>query len=33
MKLSKTQLSKILQSSGILDGLLGPLMKVSFPLM
>ena len=30
-KLSKTQLSKIIQSGGFLGGLLGPLLKTDFP--
>ena len=33
MKLSKTQLSKIIQSEGFLDRLLGPLLKTGLPLM
>ena len=33
IKLSKTQLSKIVQSAGFLGRLLGPLMKVGLPLM
>ena len=32
IKLSKTQLSKMIQSGGFLDKLLGPLMKVAMPL-
>ena len=33
IKFSKTQLSKIIHSSGFFGRLLGPLMKVSLPLM
>ena len=33
VKLSKTQLSKMMQSGGFLDRLLGPLLKTGFPLM
>ena len=33
VKLSKTQLSKMMQSGGFLDKLLGPLLKTGFPLM
>ena len=33
IKLSKTQLSKIIQSGGFLDRLLGPLLKTGLPLM
>ena len=33
IKLSKTQLSKIVQSGGILGRLLGPLLKAGLPLM
>ena len=32
IKLSKTQLSKMIQSGGFLGKLLGPLMKVAMPL-
>ena len=32
IKLSKTQLSKMIQSGGFLSKLLGPLMKVAMPL-
>ena len=33
IKLSKTQLSKMIQSGGFIDGLLGPLLKTGLPLM
>ena len=33
IKLSKTQLSKMIQSGGFLGGLLGPLLKTGLPLM
>ena len=33
VKLSKTQLSKIIQSRGFLDRLLGPLLKTGLPLV
>ena len=33
VKLSKTQLSKMMQPGGFLDRLLGPLLKTGFPLM
>ena len=33
IKLSKTQLHKIVQSGGFLDILLGPLLKTGLPLM
>ena len=33
IKLSKTQLSKMIQSGGFLDRLLGPLLKTGLPLM
>ena len=33
IKLSKTQLHKIVQSGGFLDTLLGPLLKTGLPLM
>ena len=33
IKLSKTQLSKIIQSGGLLGRLLGPLLKTGLPLM
>ena len=33
MKLSKTQLSKMILSRGFLDRLLGPLLKTGLPLM
>ena len=33
MKLSKTQLSKMMQSGGFLGRLLGPLLKTGLPLM
>ena len=33
IKLSKTQLSKMIQSGGILGKLLGPLLKTGVPLM
>ena len=33
IKLSKTQLHKIWQSRGFLDGILGPLLKTGLPLM
>ena len=33
IKLSKTQLSKITQSGGFLDRLLGPLLRTGLPLM
>ena len=33
IKLSKTQLSKIIQSSGFLGRLLGPLLKTGLPLI
>ena len=33
IKLSKTQLSKTIQSGGFLGGLLGPLLKIGLPLM
>ena len=33
VKLSKTQLSKMMQSGGFPDRLLGPLLKIGFPLM
>ena len=33
IKLSKTQLSKTIQSGGFLGGLLGPLLKTGLPLM
>ena len=33
IKLSKTQLSKIIQSGGFLGRLLGPLLKTGFPLI
>ena len=33
IKLSKTQLSKIVQSGGFLGSLLGPLLKIGLPLM
>ena len=33
IKLSKTQLSKMIQSGGFLDKLLGPLLKTGLPLM
>ena len=33
IKLSKTQLSKIMQSGGFLGRLLGPLLKTGLPLM
>ena len=32
-KLSKTQISKMIQSGGFLGGLLGPLLKTRLPLM
>ena len=32
-KLSKTQLSKMMQSGGLLDRLLGPLLRTGLPLM
>ena len=33
MKLSKTQISEMIQSGGFLDRLLGPLIKTGFPLI
>ena len=33
MKLSKTQISKMIQSGGFLGRLLGPLLKTGLPLM
>ena len=33
IKLSKTQLSKVIQSEGFFGRLLGPLLKTGFPLM
>ena len=33
IKLSKTQLSKMIQSGGFLDRLLGPLLRTGLPLM
>ena len=33
IKLSKTQLSKMIQSGGFLDRLLGPLLKIGLPLL
>ena len=33
IKLSKSQLSKIIQSGGFLDRLIGPLLKLGLPLM
>ena len=33
IKLSKTQLSKMIQSEGFFDRLLGPLLKTKFPWM
>ena len=33
IKLSKTQLSKMIQSGGFLDGFLGPLLRTGLPLM
>ena len=33
MKLSKAQISKIIQYGGFLDKLLGPLLKTGFPLL
>ena len=33
IKLSKTQLSKMMQSGGFLSGLLGPLLKTGLPLL
>ena len=33
IKLSKTQLSKMIQSGGFFGGLLGPLLKTALPLM
>ena len=33
IKLSKTQLSKVIQSGGFLGGLLGPLLKTGLPLI
>ena len=33
IKLSKTQLSKMIQSGGFLGGLLGPLLKTGLPLI
>ena len=33
IKLSKTQISKMIQSGGFLGGLLGPLLKTRLPLM
>ena len=33
IKLSKTQLSKMIQSGGFLDRLLGPLLKTGLPLI
>ena len=33
IKLSKTHLSKMIQSGGFLDGLLGPLLKTGLPLI
>ena len=33
IKLSKAQLSKMIQSGGFLDRLLGPLLKTGLPLM
>ena len=33
IKLSKTQLSKVIQSGGFLDRLLGPLLKTGLPLI
>ena len=33
IKLSKAQISKIIQSGGFLGKLLGPLLKIGFPLL